>query len=89
LSAAGNNNQQTKWGNKRGDGDEGVRRQRRMQKERSKEHSKKDEEPMRANGAIANGCNKAGGGGGGRGVPAPVREEGRGSWADMAAFNNQ
>jgi hypothetical protein len=71
-------------------------RHRMMQEERSKEHNKKDEEPMRANGAIADGCNKAGGGGGGGGggegeggIPAPVREEGRGSWADMAAFNNQ
>ncbi len=38
-----------------------------MQKERSKEHDEKDEELMRANGAIANGCDKAGGGGGGGG----------------------
>ena len=65
-----------------------------MQEERGKEHDENDEEPMRANDAIANGCDKAGGGGGGGGggeggVPAPAREEGRGSWADMAAFNNQ
>ncbi len=65
-----------------------------MQEERSKEHDEKDKELMRANGAIADGCDKAGeggggGGGGGGGVPVPAREEGRGSWADMAAFNNQ
>jgi hypothetical protein len=63
-----------------------------MQEERSKKHDKKDKEPMRA--AIADGCDKAAGGdgeggGGEGGVPAPVREKGQGSWADMAAFNNQ
>jgi hypothetical protein len=38
-----------------------------MQADRSKEHNKKDKGPMRANGAIADGCDKAGGGGGGGG----------------------
>ncbi len=57
-------------------------------------HGGKDEELMRANGAIADRCNKAAGGGGGGGggeggVPAPAKEEGQGSWANMAAFNNQ
>ena len=52
-----------------------------MQEERSKEHDKKDKEPMRANDTIADECDKAGGGGGGGGggeggVPGPVREEG-------------
>ncbi len=52
------------------------------------EHDKKDKEPISANGAIADRGNKAGEGGGGS-FPAPAREEGLGSWADMAAFNNQ
>jgi hypothetical protein len=51
-----------------------------MQEERSKEHDDKDKEPMRANGAITNGCNKAAGGEGGGeggegGVPAPAKGE--------------
>ncbi len=65
-----------------------------MQEERSKEHDEKDEEPMRANGAIADGCNKAGGGGGGGGgggdggVPAPAKGKGAGRTWLLSTIND-
>ncbi len=58
LFAACNNNQQTKGGDKRGDGDEGVRHQLMMQEERSKEHNERGKDLMRANSTIAKECDK-------------------------------